>query len=146
MTKGGKRLLIGLGIFFILFCLLLAAPVLYIQTDHAQQLIQKQINTTIPGTLSWIGFRFSLLGGKFELEKVLLKGPAGEELAGFDRLLLTVSWNTLLDRELTISALHLDRPWVKLSSDRKGKLNIMEAFPSSHEGAKTEKTTDKKKT
>jgi len=98
MTKLIKRCFIGLGIVLGLLFLLLLVACFYLQTGHAQNFIQGKINAAIPGVISWEGFRFSLLKGDFEFEKVLLKGASGDELAGIGHLSIGLSWTRLLKR------------------------------------------------
>ncbi len=130
MTKKNKKVFIGIGIFFGLIIFLLAATLFYLETNHARQLIQGKINKAIPGTVLWEELDFSLVKGKIELKNVLLKGPADDKLAGFDRLFLDLSLNTLLKGDLTVETLTLEKPWAMLQTDSKGKLNLMSAFPA----------------
>ena len=131
MTKKKKLIFIGLGIFLAFAILLPVGLLFYLETDHAQDLIQAKVNQAIPGTISWEEFRFSLLRGRLELTDVLLKGPKDDELAGFDRLFLDLSWLTLLKGDLTVSELTLESPRADIRIDKHGKLNLMEAFPPS---------------
>lgn len=131
MSKRIRLIFISLGILSGLIVLLLVGARFYIETDYARRLIQAKIDEMIPGAISFGQFRFSLLKGKFELKKVLLKGPAGDELAGFDRLFVDFSWTPLLRKSLTVEAMILEKPWTRLRIDSQGKLNLMEAFPPS---------------
>jgi hypothetical protein len=45
--------------------------------------MQVKVNESIPGTISFENFRFSLLKCEFEFKDMLLKGPSNDELAGF---------------------------------------------------------------
>jgi len=136
-----KRIFIGIGIFLSFFILLPVGSFFYLKTDHAQQLIQAKVSDKIPGEISWEKFRFSLLDGKFELKNVLIKGPSNDEIAGFDRFFIEMSWDTLLKKELTIAALIIEKPWTKLQTDPQGKINLIRAFSAS---TKEKKEPDQK--
>lgn len=131
MSKRMRRIFISLGILSGLIVLLLVVGRFYIETDHARRLIQAKIDEMIPGAISFEQFRFSLLKGEFELKKGLLKDPAGDELAGFDRLFVDLSWTSLLRKDLTVEAMILEKPWARLRIDSEGRLNLMKAFPPS---------------
>jgi translocation and assembly module TamB len=147
MTKLIKRCFIGLGIVFGLLFLLLVVACFYLQTGHAQHFIQGKINAAIPGVISWEGFRFSLLKGDFEFEKVLLKGASGDELAGVGHLSIGLSWTRLLKRELNIAELRLQQPWAALRKDSNGILNLTGAllYPKG-DGAEPKKELGEKET
>jgi translocation and assembly module TamB len=147
MTKLIKRCFIGLGIVFGLLFLLLIVACFYVQTRHAQHFIQGKINAAIPGVISWEGFRFSLLKGDFEFEKVLLKGASGDELAGIGHLSIGLSWTRLLKRELNVAELRLQQPWAALRKDSNGILNLTGAlvYPKG-DGAEPEKELRGRKT
>ncbi|MFX0201928.1 MAG: hypothetical protein ACFFCW_37940, partial [Candidatus Hodarchaeota archaeon] len=147
MTKLIKRCFIGLGIVFGLLFLLLVVACFYLQTAHGQHFIQGKINAAIPGVISWEGFRFSLLKGDFDFEKLLLKGASGDELAGIERLSIGLSWTKLLRRELTFAELRLQQPWAALRKDSNGILNLTGAllYPKG-DGAEPNKESEEKET
>ena len=136
MTLRIKHILVGTGILAGLILLLAAGAVFYLKTDHAQRLVQARVSASIPGAVSWKKLRFSLLKGEFELENFLLKGPANDDLAGFERLFIDLSCATLFRGDLTVVRFSLEKPWATLHTDSEGRINLMEAFPAS----KSEKT------
>ncbi len=144
MGKWIKRIVFGFGIFITGLGILLALFVLYLKTDHAQQLIQAKIDSAIPGRVTWKSFRFSLSKGEFELKEVKLKSPSDDELAGFDRLFMVLDWNTLFKKKLTISNIQLDKPRLNLTTDENGSLNIMTAFPAPKAEKQATKQADEK--
>jgi autotransporter translocation and assembly factor TamB len=131
MKKRIRQFLVGLGILLGLVCLLLFGAISYLKTNHAHRFILGKVNGAIPGTILCEGIRFSLLKGEFELEKMLIRGPSNEELAGFDRLFLDLSWATLLKSDVTVTALILEKPWTTLRVDSQGEINLMRAFAAS---------------
>ncbi|OQX21838.1 MAG: hypothetical protein BWK80_32120 [Desulfobacteraceae bacterium IS3] len=139
MKKRTKFILFGLGSCLMLMLLLPVALRFYAETRQAQQTLQAKINQKIPGKISWEEIRFSLLIGKFEFKNVLLKGPSGEELAGFDRLFADFSYDTLIRGDLTVAELILENPRADIRTDAEGKLNITKAFPPSKPAEKEEK-------
>jgi translocation and assembly module TamB len=145
MTRRTRRFIVGIAIVPVLIGLVLAGFLFYLETNHAQSLIQAKVNETIPGAISWGRFRFSLLKGELELRDVVLKDPTKDLLAGFDRLFLDISWTPLLRGELTVSELILEKPWIALQMDRQGKLNLASAFPAIKPKQAKEKEKFKKK-
>ena len=139
-----KHILMGTGVLAGLFFLFATGAVFYLKTDHAHRLVQTKVNESIPGTISWKKLRFSLLKGEFELENFLLKGPFKDDLAGFDRLFIDISYSTLFRKELTVEALTIEKPWAALQVDSEGQINLMRAFSdsitekASAEGGKSE--------
>ncbi|MDM8525097.1 translocation/assembly module TamB domain-containing protein [Desulfococcaceae bacterium HSG8] len=138
LTKKTKLILVAAGIFLGLIILTPIVFLFYLETDHAQNFIRSKVNQAIPGTILWKKFRFSLLRGRFELKNALLKSPSGEELAGFERLFVNISWPGLFRKSLTVEELTLEKPSASLRVDENGKLNLTEAFPPGEE--KKEKT------
>jgi autotransporter translocation and assembly factor TamB len=130
MARTIKQIFIGIGTLFCLVVVLLVGVLFYLKTDHARRLIQSKVNKAIPGTISFEGFRFSLLKGEFEVRNALLKGPSDDELAGFDRFFIDLSWTPLLDGDLTIAALVVEKPWTTLRVDSQGQVNLLRAFPA----------------
>ena len=80
------------------------------------------MNQSIPGTLTWSQKKFWVLGGKVELNHVLLLGPESDKLIELERFSAHISWLGLLKRELTVHDLFLENPNVSLVKDRSGKM------------------------
>jgi len=133
--------LIGAGIFLCLLILIPAGILFWLETDHAREFIQTRANNAIPGSVSWEKLRFSLLGGRLELKNVLLRSPSDEELAGFDRLFVNLSWATLLKGDLTVEEVTLEKPHADLRADAQGRLNLLDAFPPSEPKREEKKST-----
>ncbi|OQY60138.1 MAG: hypothetical protein B6245_02935, partial [Desulfobacteraceae bacterium 4572_88] len=141
MKKRTLFILIGAGIFLCLLILIPAGILFWLETDHAREFIQTRANNAIPGTVSWEKLRFSLLGGRLELKNVLLRSPSDEELAGFDRLFVNLSWATLLKGDLTVEEVTLEKPHADLRADAQGRLNLLDAFPPSEPKREEKKST-----
>jgi autotransporter translocation and assembly factor TamB len=131
MVRFVKLVLTSTGVLFALIFFLLVGVIYYAKTDHALHLMQVKINESIPGTILFEDFRFSLLKGEFEFKNMLLKGPSNDELAGFDRLFVGFAWISLFRGELTVADLRLEKPWATIRVDREGGINLMRAFPPS---------------
>ncbi len=71
MARLVKRVLTCIGILFALVPFLLVGVVYYAKTDHALHLMQVKVNESIPRTISFEDFRFSLLKGEFEFKNML---------------------------------------------------------------------------
>jgi len=100
----------------------------YLNTETVQQRIQAKVNQEIPGTLTWSQNRFWVLGGKVELNHVLLTGPENDKLIELERFSIHISWTGLLKGELAVHDLFLENPNVSLVKDRSGNLNLIQAF------------------
>jgi autotransporter translocation and assembly factor TamB len=100
----------------------------YLNTEQVRQRIQAKVNQAIPGTLTWNQNRFSVLGGKAELNHVLLTGPENDKLIELERFSIHISWTGLLKGELNVHDLFLENPHVSLVKDRSGNLNLIQAL------------------
>ena len=100
----------------------------YLNTEQVRQRIQAKVNRMIPGTLTWSQNRFSVLGGKVELNHVLLTGPENDKLIELERFSINISWTGLLKGELNVHDLLLENPNVSLVKDRSGNLNLIQAL------------------
>jgi translocation and assembly module TamB len=128
MAKRIKQTFVGLGILLGVAVALVGGVLFYFQTQHGQRLIQAKVNEMIPGAISFENLRYSLLKGRFELTNVVVKGPSEDNLAGFERLSVDLSWIPLLRGNLMVAAFVLEKPWVNVQVDREGRTNLMRAF------------------
>ncbi|MGA9178163.1 MAG: AsmA family protein, partial [Desulfobacterales bacterium] len=100
----------------------------YLNTEPVRQQILAKVNQAIPGTLTWSKNRFWVLGGKVELNHVLLTGPENDKLIELERFSIHLSWIGLLKGELIVHDLFLENPKVSLVKDRSGNLNLIQAL------------------
>ncbi|MFZ0481898.1 MAG: translocation/assembly module TamB domain-containing protein [Desulfobacterales bacterium] len=100
----------------------------YLNTEPVRQQILAKVNQAIPGTLTWSKNRFWVLGGKVELNHVLLTGPENDKLIELERFSIHISWIGLLKGELIVHDLFLENPKVSLVKDRSGNLNLTQAL------------------
>ncbi len=84
-----------------LLFLCLIGTIIYLDTNHARHLVQKIINRSIPGTISWADHKFSLLEGKAAFENILLKGPRGDHLVALDNMRFTLSFTDFIGGRIT---------------------------------------------
>lgn len=138
MRKLVKICLLSVGIFVGFVLILLGGALLYLQTDHAQTLIQREINEVIPGSVSWEKARFSPLKARFTLQNLSLQGPLDEDIAGLERVSVHLSWIPFLKGDLMIEKITGEKPWAALRFDEKGELNLMRAFVRSKAGGPSE--------
>lgn len=131
MIRWFKKIGVGLGILLGITLLFLTGIRFYIETDQAQQMIQKKINGAIPGTLSWQRLDVSLLAGTIDLRSVVLEDPLNNQVAALEQLILDIDLLDLLKGNLAISTLTLTKPRADLAVDENGTLNLTTAFPSS---------------
>ena len=128
IMKYFKWVLIGIGSVVAVVLLALLAIQFYLNTEQVRQRIQAKVNQAIPGTLTWRQNRFSILGGKVELNHVLLTGPEKDKLIELERFSIHISWTGLLKGELFVYDLVLENPKVFLVKDRSGNLNLIQAL------------------
>ena len=127
MKRIAKRCFIGAVICLCIVLVFLAGVCVYLNTDHARDLIQGKVNGVIPGKISFSDFRFSPFKGELALKNVTLKDRRNGEIAGLNALRIEVSWATLLKRTLTIKNVILEKPWANLYTDKSGELNLVRA-------------------
>ena len=125
-----KWISIGIGSVIAVVLLVVLGIQFFLNTEQVRQRIQSKVNQAIPGTLTWRQSRFSVLGGKMELNHVLLSGPENDKLIELDRFSIHISWTGLLKGELTIHDLFLENPNVFLVKDRSGNINLIQALYS----------------
>jgi hypothetical protein len=123
-----KWVSIGIGSVIVVVLIAVFGIQFYLNTDQARQRIQTKVNQAIPGTLTWRQNRFSVLGGKVELNHVLLTGPKNDKLVELERFSIHISWTGLLKGELYVHDLVLENPNLFLVKDRSEKLNLIQAL------------------
>jgi autotransporter translocation and assembly factor TamB len=128
IMKYFKWVSIGIGSVIALLLLAVFGIQFYLNTEQVRQRIQAKVNQAIPGTLTWSQNRFSVLGGKAELNHVLLMGLENDKLIELERFSIRISWTGFLKGELTIHDLFLENPNVSLVKDRSGNLNLIQAL------------------
>lgn len=144
MIKWFKISVIGLGGLIFLIMLLVISSLYYLQTGHAQKIIQEKINDTIPGKVAWDSLSFSISAGRLELKNVLLKAPDQKDLLGFKRLYLDLDLKRLANKELVVDELTIEAPEIDLRFDKNGRLNLLDAFSAPAEEKQQEPEVDKK--
>jgi translocation and assembly module TamB len=127
MKKIAKTCLIGAVICLCVVLVFLAGVCVYLNTDHARDLIQDKVNGVIPGKIIFSDFRFSPFKGKLALKNVILKDRHNSEIAGLNALRVELSWFTLLEGALTVKNVILEDPWANLYTDKSGELNLVRA-------------------
>ena len=117
-----------LGGLITLLVLLVAAGRIWITTAPAQIFMTRQINTRIPGTLTWKAINLSLFRGEVALKSVALHGPEGEPLITLERASVNLSWGALLRGNIRAEELILYTPSVWLKTTQDGTPDIVAAF------------------
>ena len=128
IMKYFKWVSIGIGSVIAVVLIALMGIQFYLNTEQVRQRIQAKVNQAIPGTLTWSQNRFWVLGGKVELNHVLLTGPENDKLIELERFSIHISWTGLLKGELDVYDLFLGNPNVSLVKDRSGNLNLIQAL------------------
>ncbi|WP_320040829.1 translocation/assembly module TamB domain-containing protein [uncultured Desulfobacter sp.] len=99
-----------------------------IETRPAQVFIQKQVNKTIPGTLSWERFRLDLKAGRIQIAGIHLKGVSGKELAGISLVAAKVDWSALIRKKVELTQILIDKPVLDIGMSEQGDIDILSAL------------------
>ena len=146
MKKRTKYIfLIGIGMFACFCILLLFGSLFYLETGHAQKIIQNKINASIPGKINWGAFKLSLIKGALEIDKVSIRESSGNQVISIDRLFLNIDWLPLLNREISIADLRAEKPVVNMALQKDGALNLLTVFSDTPSQPSTEVPVPEKK-
>ncbi len=147
MMKRTKQLSIALAMMVGIIIVMLVGGALYLNTTHGQHYIQATISKNIPGSMTWDYGRLSFSKGTIEVKNGVIQGPVNDDVAGFKRFFIEISWFSLLRGHLTVEALLLDEPWIKLRVNKTGGLNLTRTFvPATHENRPPEEKRAKNTT
>jgi len=105
-----------------------AGLLLYLNTDHAAGLIQNTVNRKIPGAVTWKKHTVSAWAGRLEIQSLRVEDAQTHPLAGLDRLVIDLSWTALVRGTVEIEEMVLESPWVEISTDAEGGMNLVRAF------------------
>ena len=95
-----KFISISIVIIALLGFALVFASIIYLQTDHAQKIIQSQINAAIPGEMAWDHLRFAPFNGEIEISRLTIGQASTRTIVSVDKILLDIEWLPLIRREL----------------------------------------------
>lgn len=109
--------------------LCIGAACLFIQTERGAQWISRKISVLLPGKIEVSHLSVNLLKGKIGLSDVRIDSPAGDRVLSLSSLTLEVALSQLFSRGiLVIERLEIDSPDVRLVTDEKGRVTLVEAF------------------
>ncbi len=128
MKKWIKWIIICCGALCVFIIILVPGAIFYINSDTCQNMIQKKIGESIPGSISWHLENISVLKGDMEIKNLLLKGPEKNKLIFLKRLYLKISPYDIFSGKLYIKKLDLEKPQVWIKQDKNGNFDISEAF------------------
>ncbi len=114
----GGCLVAGLGV----------AGLLCIETQPVQAFIQRQINTAIPGTLSWEQFRLDLKKGRVQMSGIRLKGVSGKEVAAIARVAARVDWSAFSWNKIELIQVLIDDPVLDIGMSGHGAIDLVSAL------------------
>ncbi len=125
-------------------CIVCLSGLFWIKSGHGRRWVQSRINTVIPGEISIETHRLSLFGPGLELDGVVLHDPQGLALAGFGHLAVEFGAWALWRREIRVSSIRLQDPWVNLHVDQATGVNLVTALIPPAEQAQPETTTSER--
>ncbi len=140
MGKWLKRLTITTGAILLFLVAIAACGWIYLNSEHARGWLQRQINSRIPGSLTWERHKLSLFKGAIEIQNFHIQGPDQAKIAGFNRLMVNVEWQSLLHGEIRVKELNLETLWADLVQPAQGPLNVIAAFTDFHKEQDPQKT------
>jgi len=100
---------------------------IYVRTDKARIFFEERLSALIPGSVSFEALSLLPLDGSFEVQGVVLRGPAGKAVAGCERLFADVSWTASLTEMITFESIRLEKPWARILVDGQGGVNLQQA-------------------
>ncbi|MBN2254314.1 MAG: hypothetical protein JW736_01260, partial [Deltaproteobacteria bacterium] len=128
MRKRIKQIAIVFIVIIGIAAVIAVAGALYVNTPRGQEYLQAKISTAMPGSMTWHSGRLSPLSGAFEVRDGLIKDPSNVTVAGFDRLILNVSWFSSLSGGMPAVSCLIEKPWTHLKADTTGAFNLGRAF------------------
>ncbi len=129
-TKLVGCILSGSLLFFSLF-----AAYYFFHTDYAGQMIQSEINKSIPGTIQWGKHKVSIFSGSIEMESLRLKDLDGKDVISVPHLFLKISWIDIPLGILTFEKAVFKNPEVQLYEDETGELNLIKSLVKNEEAS-----------
>lgn len=100
----------------------------WVRSESGNRQVQEWVNRKIPGTLTWKQLDFSLMDGRISLSGCTLDSEGNQRLASFNLFFLKLEPKALMDGNLLIESIHLDRPRLDLTQDKDGELDIITAL------------------
>jgi|GEM_PF-5194555 len=117
----------GLGL--VVFALLLVLSYV-VRTDQFKISAETWVNSQIPGSISCDSFDLSLFRGAVEADNIAIRDPEEGRVITARRMVLNLSWLSLLRKTVHLDKVILDEPDVYLETDIEGNLNLLRAFSS----------------
>nr|WP_319393301.1 translocation/assembly module TamB domain-containing protein [uncultured Desulfobacter sp.] len=109
---------------------LVGAGIFLIETKPVQDFIQTQVNTQIPGTLSWEQFHLDLRAGRIRIADVLLKGVDGRKLAAIPLVTVKIDWSAVTRKKIELARILIDHPVFDITMSEQGDVDIVSALVS----------------
>ncbi len=100
----------------------------YVNSSRGRSLLMKKINAMVPGRLLVAHHRLSLFNGEIIFRDLKIQDRHGKDLAGVDRLSINLSLASLFKKSLVVETMDFKRPWLHLSRNENGRLNIVDVF------------------
>ncbi len=134
LKRGSFRIGISLCLAAGLGLLFLWGAFLFLESDPAQQWIQRKVSTYIKGRFSWSEIHLSWIPGRIDIRHILLENPARKPVLQVERLFVDFSWKALLSGTLRIETGTVSRPKIHLRRDADGTLDLVAALTPRRKG------------
>lgn len=124
-----RFILITAIVLAVILAVLCGAFILLIKSNGVHQYVISKVNENIHGSITFQRLRIAPLKMQFEIQKLSLLDPEGDELAGFDRFFIDVAPLPLIGRKVVVKKAELEYPRANIESDSDGNLSLLKAFP-----------------
>jgi translocation and assembly module TamB len=135
LRKLVKTILVGCVLSGSLLFFFLFAAYYFFHTDYTRQMIQSEINKSIPGTIQWGKHKVSIFSGSIEMESLRLKDLDGKDVISVPHLFLKISWMDIPLGILTFEKAVFKNPEVQLYEDENGELNLIKSLVKNEESS-----------
>lgn len=128
MSRAAKTILLAAATLAVGILIVFGGIHTWINSDRGRAWVESQVNRRIPGSIQIRGLRLSLWTPSVELIDASLHDSGNVALAGVNSLLVELDWWPLWRREIRVTRLILQEPWVDLALDEASGLNLMAAI------------------
>lgn len=116
----------------------------FLNTDTAGSMIQKRINTAIPGRIDWKSQEISLLTGSARVQGILILDPDARPVITAEEVFVDIGLIKLFSGSILVETATARSPGVFAETGTDGKLNIVHAFVTPGEKAAPESEPEEK--
>ncbi|MCK9275660.1 MAG: translocation/assembly module TamB [Syntrophales bacterium] len=129
---------VGITVIIILSIISIEGVQFLFEARLGQQIIVSKINSKIAGSVAFKDLELDLLKGSVVIHEGILKDRSQKDIAGFKKLSMSISLNSLLRGHFTIPFILLDKPWADVHRNERKEINIIQSVSSHTTETKTD--------